>query len=172
MKNSHLIILVFGLMLSAACQNKNSETALPEVGTEVNATDTIPGVYGAKVDASGVVSSAEMLSVVEKEGDFEGKISGQIKEVCTKKGCWLTMELPNGENMRVTFKDYEFFVPTTSQGYPVILEGVAVVTETDVETLRHYAEDEGMSKEKVDAITEPKREITFEAVGVIIKNKA
>ncbi|SFB12197.1 DUF4920 domain-containing protein [Algoriphagus aquimarinus] len=172
MKNSHLVILALGVALTTACQNQKSETVLAEVGTEVSASDSIPGGYGASLDVSGVVSPAEMVLVVEKEGNFEGKISGEIKEVCTKKGCWLTMELPNGENMRVTFKDYEFFVPTTSQGYPIILEGIAVLTETDVETLRHYAEDGGMSKEEVAKITEPKREITFEAVGVVIKDKA
>lgn len=172
MKNSHLVILAFGLALTTACQNQRSETVLEEVGTEVSATGTIPGSYGAKVDVSGIVSPSEMVLVVEKEGNFEGKISGEIKEVCTKKGCWITMELPNGESMRVTFKDYEFFVPTTSQGYPIILEGISVLTETDVETQRHYAEDGGMSKEEVAKITEPKHEITFEAVGVVIKDKA
>ncbi|MEP1257929.1 DUF4920 domain-containing protein, partial [Algoriphagus sp.] len=118
-----------------------------------------------------VVSPAEMIAEVEKDGNFEGKIAGEIKEVCTKKGCWLTMDLPNGESMRVTFKDYGFFVPTTSQGYPIVLEGVAIMTETDVDTQRHYAEDGGMSKEEVEKITEPKREITFEATGVVIKGK-
>src|SRR5690606_33552349 len=136
------------------------------------ATDSIPGNYGAEVAIAGVVSPAEMVLAVEKDGNFEGKISGDIKEVCTKKGCWLTMDLPNGEIMRVTFKDYEFFVPTTSKGYPIILEGIAVLTETDVETQRHYAEDGGMSNEDIAKITEPKREITFEATGVVIQRKA
>lgn len=172
MKNSHLIILALAMGGSAACQNQTSEKLSAETETELISTDTIPGNYGAAVDGAGLVSTTEMIAEVEKDGDFEGKISGEIKEVCTKKGCWLTMDLPNGESMRVTFKDYEFFVPTTSQGYPVILEGVAVLTETDVETLRHYAEDGGMSKEDLEKITEPKREITFEAVGVKIQGKA
>ena len=172
MKNSHLVILAFTIALSTACQNQTSETVNEDLESEVIVTDTIPGNYGATIDAAGIVSPAEMVSVVEKDGDFEGKIAGDIKEVCTKKVCWLTMDLPNGETMRVTFKDYEFFVPTTSQGYPVILEGVAVLTETDVETQRHYAEDGGMSKEDIEKITEPKREITFEATGAMIKAKA
>lgn len=172
MKISHLVVLAFGIALNTACQNQKSETEIEGSEIEVNAADTIPGNYGADLEVAGVVSTSQMISAVEKEGNFEGKISGEIKEVCTKKGCWLTMDLPNGESMRVTFKDYGFFVPTTSQGYPIILEGVAVLTETDVETLRHYAEDGGMSKEEVEAITESKREITFEAVGVVIKGKA
>jgi hypothetical protein len=45
------------------------------------------------------------------------------------------------------------------------------LTETDVKTLRHYAEDQGKSKEEVEAITAPKKEITFEATGALIKAK-
>ena len=82
------------------------------------------------------------------------------------------MELPNGESMRVTFKDYGFFLPTNSQGFPIVIEGVATLTETDVETLRHYAQDKGSSKEEIEAITAPERKITFEATGALIKPKA
>ena len=82
------------------------------------------------------------------------------------------MELPNGSSMRVTFKDYGFFIPTNSQGFPITIEGVATLSETDVETLRHYAEDQGKSKEEVAAITAPKKEITFEASGALIKAKS
>lgn len=172
MNNTRLVIIVLGLVLSTACQNQNSENILEDVEETLSSTGSIPGKYGAELDLLGVVSPAEMIAIVEKEGNFEGKISGEIKEVCTKKGCWLTMDLPNGKSMRVTFKDYGIFVPTTSQGYPIVLEGVAIMTETDVDTQRHYAEDGGMSKEEVAKITESKREITFEAVGVVIKEKA
>jgi hypothetical protein len=46
------------------------------------------------------------------------------------------------------------------------------LTETDVKTLQHYAEDQGKSKEEVEAITSPKKEITFEASGALIKAKS
>ncbi|MEN2282016.1 DUF4920 domain-containing protein [Algoriphagus sp. SE2] len=134
--------------------------------------EKVAGVYGADVNENNITNISEMVSLVEEQGTFEGKIIGEIDEVCSSKGCWLTMELPNGNSMRVTFKDYEFFVPKNSQGYPVILEGVAILTETDVETQRHYAKDAGKPVEEIEKITEPKREITFEAVGVKIKDKA
>ncbi len=82
------------------------------------------------------------------------------------------MELPNGSSMRVTFKEYGFFIPTNSQGFPITIEGVATLTETDVATLRHYAEDQGKTKEEVAAIQTPKREISFEAIGALIKSRS
>lgn len=112
-----------------------------------------------------------MFEQLEKSDNFEGKVTATIQEVCTNKGCWLTVALPDGNLMRVTFKDYGFFVPTTSQGYPLILEGVAQKSITNVETLRHYAEDAGKPQEEIEAITQPKEEFAFEAVGVLIKEK-
>jgi hypothetical protein len=145
------------------------------MGKVVGEIDLVPGKYGEDFDSlpSGILVThlPNMIEEVEKNGSMEATIQGEIKEVCTNKGCWFTMDLPNGESMRVTFKDYGFFVPTNSQGFPIILKGVATMTETDVDTQRHYAEDQGKSKEEIEMITEPKREITFEATGVIIKGK-
>lgn len=171
MKKSFSIITLMAGMLVFSCQQKAevAETTTYEVVGEV---ETVPGNYGNILQGEEISSTAEMISRVESSGEFSGIIAGEIKEVCTKKGCWFSMDLPNGETMRVTFKDYGFFLPTNSQGFPIVMEGVATLTETDVETLRHYAEDQGKSKEEVEAITEPERKISFEATGVKIKAKA
>jgi hypothetical protein len=162
------LILTMGIF---SC--KNQEADVPKTTYEVvGEAEVVPGNYGDIIEVAQVSNLAEMVSQVEADGTFDGKISGEIKEVCTKKGCWFAMELPNGQSMRVTFKDYGFFIPTNSQGFPIVIQGVATLSDTDVETLKHFAEDQGKSKEEVEAITEPKKEITFEATGVVIKSKA
>lgn len=171
MKKSFLYIGALVGILTFSCQQKVEESQKTTYEV-VGEAETVPGNYGDIFDAEEISSTSEMVSKVESQGTFNGKIAGEIKEVCTKKGCWFAMELPNGESMRVTFKDYGFFIPTNSQGFPIVLQGVATLTETDVETLKHYAEDQGKSKEEVEAINAPKREITFEATGVVIKPKA
>ncbi|GMQ27625.1 DUF4920 domain-containing protein [Algoriphagus confluentis] len=172
MKKSFLLSLVVLSWTTFSCQ-KASETSAESTTYEVvGEAEVVPGNYGDLLDSKEIRTTTEMVSLVQSNGTFEGKISGEIKEVCTKKGCWFAMDLPNGESMRVTFKDYGFFIPTNSQGFPIVMEGKAILTETDVETLRHFAEDQGKTKEEVEAITEPKREITFEATGVVIKAKA
>lgn len=170
MKNLLLLSLVAVLALATSCQ-KNTLRAKKTTYELVGEAKVVPGNYGNVVKEKGVISTADLLAKVESTGTFEGKITGVIQEVCTKKGCWFTMALPNGTSMRVTFKDYGFFIPTNSQGFPITLEGVATLTETDVETLRHFAEDQGKSKEEVEAIKVPKKEITFEATGVAISPK-
>ena len=167
MKNQLLLSFFVLLAFTVSCQ-KNSLNAMKTTYELVGEAKEVPGNYGNLVKEKGVISTAELLTKVESTGRFEGKITGVIQEVCTKKGCWFTMALPNGSSMRVTFKDYGFFIPTNSQGFPITLEGVATLTETDVETLRHFAEDQGKSKEDVEAIKASKKEITFEATGVHI----
>ncbi|MBN3582105.1 DUF4920 domain-containing protein [Algoriphagus aestuarii] len=163
---------VFSLLICCAFGMGIACSSPTQVKTEKSTLDTVAGNYGAEVKELGITNTAEMIKAVEKSGTFEGIISGEIQEVCSKKGCWLKMDLPDGSSMRVTFKDYGFFVPKNSQGFPIILEGVATLTETDVPTLQHYAKDAGASEDEIAEITEPKREITFEAVGVKIKEKA
>ena len=171
MKKTVIISGVILGLIAFSCKSAPENT--PKTTYEVvGEAEIVPGNYGDIIEEKEVLTPAEMVSKVEAEGNFEGKILGEIKEVCTKKGCWFSMDLPDGSSMRVTFKDYGFFLPTNSQGFPIVMQGVATITETDVETLKHYAEDQGKSKEEVEAITEPKREITFEATGVIIKPKA
>ena len=165
-------ISVLLLMVSLFSCQKAGEVSKGTTYEVVGKAEVVPGNYGDLIEENAVISTTELLSKLDLEGQFTGKISGEIREVCTKKGCWFSMELPNGESMRVTFKDYGFFVPTNSQGFPMVMEGVATLSQTDVETLKHYAEDQGKSKEEVEAITEPKKEITFEATGVMIKEKA
>lgn len=162
-----ILALVVGL---AACQ-KAGVVAQQTTYELVGEAKVVPGNYGDVVKEADVVTTAILVQKVESSGTFTGKVSGNIKEVCTNKGCWFAMELPDGSPMRVTFKDYGFFIPTNSQGFPITIEGVATLSETDVETLRHYAEDQGKSKEEVAAITAPKKEITFEASGALIKSK-
>ncbi len=98
------------------------------------------------------------------------KVTGKVMEVCQKKGCWMTIvsDQPGQPEMRVTFKDYAFFMPKDLSGKQVVVDGYAYVETTPVDVLRHYAEDAGKPKEEIAAITTPKREISFEAFGVVI----
>ncbi|EOZ97727.1 hypothetical protein A33Q_1700 [Indibacter alkaliphilus LW1] len=166
-------ILIIGMLAVGffSCQEKKSNESEALVGEEL-ISNTPVGVFGAVISEEEITPLSNLVAQLEEGEEFHGKVMGEIREVCAHKGCWMTMDLPNGETMRVTFKDYGFFVPKNSQGYPVIIEGVASKKITDVETLRHYAEDAGKSKEEIEAITEPKNEYAFEAVGVIIQENA
>lgn len=125
--------------------------------------------YGDKITPDGAVTVQQMTQKMGDKPEMAAKVKGVVLEVCQAKGCWMTIEKGDGTKMRVTFKDYGFFVPKDISGKTVVLEGVAKVTVTSVEELRHYAEDAGKSEAEIKKITEPKKELTFEASGVIVK---
>ena len=124
--------------------------------------------YGEKITAKGAIPVTKLESKMGEAQTLETKISGKVLEVCTSKGCWLKLENANGETTRVTFKDYSFFMPKDIVGKTVVLEGISKKETTSVDELKHYAEDAKKSKEEIAKITEPKKEIKFEAKGVLV----
>lgn len=157
-----LIVSLFSFCSKPSEHGKSAEAENSEVA----------GSYGSPLSDHATYSLSQMHQTIQEEGSFEGKVVGTIKEVCAHKGCWMTVELPDGSDMRVTFKDYGFFVPKNSQGYPVVLEGIAQKSITDVAMLKHYAEDGGKSQAEIDAITDPEESVAFEATGVVIEEGA
>ncbi|WP_412466985.1 DUF4920 domain-containing protein [Pedobacter sp. KLB.chiD] len=127
--------------------------------------------FGEEVKPGDVKPAAKMEAAMGDKKAVDMKIEGKVVDVCKKKGCWMTLEMPNGDPMRVTFKDYAFFMPMDIVGKKVVLDGLAKKQTISVETLRHYAEDAKKSPEEVAKITEPKKELAFEAKGVVILDK-
>ncbi|MFW0714938.1 DUF4920 domain-containing protein [Pedobacter sp. N23S346] len=127
--------------------------------------------FGEEVKPGDVKPAAKMESAMGNQTTTDMKIQGKVVDVCKKKGCWMTLEMPNGDPMRVTFKDYAFFMPMDIVGKNVVLDGLAKKQTISVETLRHYAEDAKKSPEEVAKITDPKKELAFEAKGVVILDK-
>jgi hypothetical protein len=124
--------------------------------------------YGAKTTKKGAVAVAALKQQLDEAQSFTGKVKGKITSVCTAKGCWMKLKQEDGEDIRITFKDYGFFMPQNIVGREVVLDGVAKMTVTSVADLQHYAEDAGKSKEEIAKIKEPKKEIEFTAKGVLV----
>ena len=100
---------------------------------------------------------------------IDAKMIAKVDEVCQAKGCWMKLDLPDGEQVMVKFKDYGFFMPKDISGKEVIINGKAFVNEVPVDEQRHYAEDGGATPEEIAKITEPKKTLSFEADGVLLK---
>ena len=128
--------------------------------------------FGDSISADNAISNEEMISIFEKlkAGDtLNVKFKSLIKNVCQKKGCWMTLELSNKKEAFVKFKDYAFFVPKNAQDEEVIVNGKAFVSIESVEELKHYAKDAGKSQASIDSIVTPKTTYSFMADGVLIK---
>jgi hypothetical protein len=134
--------LLVALLLTAAPETKPAEPAVL--------------LRGEKLKGAEVVELARLL---KSPGDFEGKtvtVEAKVRKACEKKGCW--MELSGGEKamgVRVTFKDYGFFVPLDSAGKTARVEGVVKVAQLDEARAKHYeAEGATVPKSKDGKYTE------------------
>jgi len=111
---------------------------------------------------------ATLPAELEKSDALNTKITGTVVSVCSKKGCWMNVKINDKENVFVQMKDYGFFVPTEMVGKTVVLDGQAKVKTTSVAEQKHYAEDAKKTKAEIDAIKEPKKEISFMANGIVV----
>ncbi len=125
--------------------------------------------FGAKITEKGAISLSELKTKMGSKKEMEGKVTAKIEEVCQKKGCWMNLVDGKGTKIRVTFKDYAFFMPKNAAGKTAIIEGVASLEETSIADLKEYAKDAGKSKEEIAKIVSTKKELVFEASGVILK---
>ena len=127
------------------------------------------GSYGEELTDAKAVKATNLEKTMADKQAMKMKLKGEIAEVCQEKGCWMTVATGDGQTIRVTFKDYGFFVPKDAAGKKTVIEGEAKMETVDVATLKHYAEDAGKSKEEIAAITKPETKLTFVASGVEIE---
>ena len=156
----HLLLLLLAPFALTACAQ----------APVTSSTDGEYASYGDAITADGTITMADFEKAAANVDSLSTKVTAEIIESCSKKGCWMDVKMADGTPMKVRFRDYGFFVPTKGlEGKEVVMQGRAKKEVTDVAMLQHYAEDAGKSKEEIAAITEPEISWNFEADGVLIK---
>lgn len=190
MKMRNLLSTLF--VVVAACSTKQEPAAETKAAVKTEAPAEVKPVAEAKgtnpesrnqVDADGIVrrgaavsadkemSVAETLANVATLSGKTVKVTGKVENVCVKKGCW--MELHGNtpeERVRITMKDYGFFVPANSMGKIAVVEGPLEVKELSIEDAQHL-EDERVEKsgETAKKITAPVKELNIVAAGLELR---
>ena len=123
--------------------------------------------FGAKTSVDGAIAANELTNALGGKTTADVKVKGKVVEVCKAEGCWIRMETASGP-MLIKMKDHAFMVPLALNGKTVVVDGTAELKETSVEMLKHYAADAGKSKEEIEKIKEPKKEITLQAKGILV----
>ncbi|WP_240731383.1 DUF4920 domain-containing protein [Hymenobacter radiodurans] len=176
---SKSFLLLASLALLAACQSSptsDASTAVsaPATGEKMPPSAAVEGgkTYGAPITAANAVPVAQLTQLLGTKDSAQVKLVGKATEVCQAKGCWMTIAIADGKQMRVRFKDYGFFVPKDISGKTVVINGWAHREIVPVNDLRHYATDAGKSEKEVAAITKPEQQLNFEADGVLVMEKS
>lgn len=98
-------------------------------------------IFGAPLDANAQATSLEAL--LDSPADFVDtavKVDARISQVCQKKGCFM-IATAGDRAVRISFKDYSFFVPTDTGGKTVTVTGTFVERELSEKQAAHFRED-------------------------------
>jgi len=126
-------------------------------------TPTAANHYGAPFSVAEAKPLAKTIADWDETSTNALKVSGAIKSVCKKKGCWMVIQ--DGEvEARITMRGYGFTVPVDSKGSAVV-EGVLRVKTFTEAQVKHLEEDAGRDPSKVSGT---RKEYLLVANGVEI----
>ena len=102
-----------------------------------------------------VVNPIPLPELPKKAKDLLGnkvQVIGPIHRVCTKKGCW--MSLKDGDaSLRVTFKDYRFFMPTSlGEGTITVLKVVLSTHKLSEAQVAHLEKEGGKAPDNLEEL--------------------
>jgi hypothetical protein len=114
-----------------------AQAAAPQGGWTLTRGEALKGAPAVKL--------ADLLAKPQTHDGKTVLLEGQVRKACERKGCWMelaTAQDAKGPGVRVTFKDYGFFVPLDSAGSMARVEGTVKVAELSEDRAKHY-ESEG-----------------------------
>jgi hypothetical protein len=130
--------------IEKSCAGETAECHHPETAAPAQATsDAALLTRGEKLKG---LANVTLETLLANPAQYDGKavqLTAKVRKNCERKGCW--MELASSDaapGVRVTFKDYGFFVPLDSAGKTAKVEGTVKVAELSPERAKHY-ESEG-----------------------------
>ncbi len=149
MIKTNYLVLAAALLITGPCLAAE-EQAVVRLSEPVAQTADYE-IFGAPLDAS--VSRVALEAIAangDRYVDKTVRVETRVAEVCQKKGCFFIAQ--EGDSVvRVSFKDYGFFVPTNISGKRVTLVGKVVAREITPEQASHFAEDLGDDAAAIEA---------------------
>jgi len=124
-------------------------------------------VRGQKIDQAPNVRLADLIRSPEHHDGKAIVVEGKVRRACERMGCW--MELADSDQapgVRVTFKDYGFFVPLDSAGARAKVAGTVKVVKLSDAAAAHYESEGGQVAKPSKG---ERREVQLVATGVELR---
>ncbi len=155
---------------AAAAPAPTAAAEVPAAPAEAKVTAPGPGKYGAALSGAEAIAAKAVIADPLKWNDKDIKLTGRVSGVCQKKGCWMTLTSgePEAPSVRISFKDYGFFVPKDCMGKTATVEGHFVVKTIPVAEAQHYADDAAKEGSPARKVTAPEHTLALVATGVEI----
>ncbi len=167
--------LILAALLSTLCCSRPVEAprpvdpAPPPPAAPLAAPAAKTERFGALLSNAAPVAIASVLAAPKDHAGKTVKVRGQVSGVCQKKGCWMTLVPPDQTDatpVRISFKDYGFFVPISLLGKQVLAEGLFEVRTLPQAQAQHYAEDAVKAGQPVKKVVGDQQTLALVATGV------
>ncbi len=135
MRTATLASLAGLLLLSLQASAETLRLSEPVSSSETTET------FGAALDETlPRFALSELVAGAREYADQTVLVETRVGKVCQKKGCFF-VATEGDLALRVSFKDYGFFVPTDTSGKTVILAGRLVQQERSAKQAAHFNRD-------------------------------
>ncbi|QSQ19735.1 DUF4920 domain-containing protein [Pyxidicoccus parkwayensis] len=124
---------------------------------------------GEPIKGTQVLKLADVLAKPQAHDGKTVLVEGTVRKACERKGCWMELSADaqdKSPGVRVTFKDYGFFVPLDSAGSKARVEGVVKVAELSDSRAQHYESEGAIVPRGADG---KPREVQLVATGVELR---
>lgn len=166
---SALSLLVCLTFAASACR---THTGSPAPSSSASAAaPRPPEAFGAPITPG--AQAQPIATVLANPDQYQGRtvlVEGHVRKACSKRGCWMELAEAAGSSApgcRVTFKDYGFFVPTTSAGATAKVEAQLELATLSAASVDHLEREGGTFKSKEADGTA--REVRLIATGVELR---
>ncbi len=127
-------------------------------------TDSAVVKRGAPVSVGPAIPVTQLVASARNYTERAVIVEGLITRECTEKGCWMQVAPSADANgMRVTFKDYGFFIPQSMVGRRARMEGMTKVTTHSKAAADHLIGEGAQLQRNADGTA---TEVQFVANGV------
>lgn len=118
------LILAFVFVFAGCISPTDAPETSPEVAVETADWD----VFGTAFETSTAVPVETVAASPETYTAGPVRVVGTITEVCQGMGCWMTLQVPDGSNIRVVMPrdengNYVFTLDRTISGRKTVVEG-------------------------------------------------
>lgn len=122
---------------------------------------------GAPVPQGPAVPLAVVLANADRYERQPVVVEGVIVKSCENKGCWMQLApTADAEGVRVTFKDYGFFIPLDAAGMRVRAHGIVTRTTHPKKDADHLIAEGARLTRNPDGSA---FELGFEAAGIELR---
>lgn len=129
--------LLMGLLVASSSLANAETLRLSQPVASTATTET----FGTTIDeAIDVVGLAQLLSAPTVYLGESIKVHTRVNKVCQKKGCFFIAQ-QDEHVIRVSFRDYGFFVPTDISGKEVTLVGELIQQQISEAQADHFNND-------------------------------